>query len=191
MLQIESILKCAKMVEHMENEFRNLPSVDKLLSDVKIKQLEDLYPHDLIVDLVRKRLEQERHSIAQGNHCLPIDEIVDSVHARMQALHTHAFACGIVAHQGQGADDFVGTGGGRQAGRFARAGARQIARGGQEIKLGDKATLIVRSNDECLPTEGSQVIRPTAAGQAHFRLLQVRPNHRCVEITVRVHLRPP
>ena len=70
----------------MENEFRNLPSVDRLLSEVKIKRLEELYSHDLIVDFIRKRLEQERQSIAQGNPCLSINEIVDSIYSQAQAL---------------------------------------------------------------------------------------------------------
>ena len=43
----------------MENKFRSLPSVDKLLSDSKIRQLGDVYPHNLLVDLIRQRLEQD------------------------------------------------------------------------------------------------------------------------------------
>jgi L-seryl-tRNA(Ser) seleniumtransferase len=70
----------------MESKFRSLPSVDKLLSDDRIKQLRDMYPHDLLVDLIRQSLEQERASIAQGNACLPFDEIVESIGASVQAL---------------------------------------------------------------------------------------------------------
>jgi len=70
----------------MESQFRNLPSVDKLLSDDRIKQLGNTYPHDLLVDLLRQRLEQERASIAKGNTCAPVDEIVESIIGRAQAL---------------------------------------------------------------------------------------------------------
>src|SRR4030042_2901230 len=70
----------------MDNEFRNLPSVDRLLSEDKIKQLEKLYPHDLIVDVIRKRLEQERQSIAQGHPCPSINKMVDSIYTQAQAL---------------------------------------------------------------------------------------------------------
>ncbi|TET18050.1 MAG: L-seryl-tRNA(Sec) selenium transferase [Dehalococcoidia bacterium] len=70
----------------MENRFRSLPSVDRLMSEDMIKQLRDEYPHDLLVDLIRQHLEQDRVSIALGNPCPSINEIVESVYARAQAL---------------------------------------------------------------------------------------------------------
>jgi len=70
----------------MESQFRSLPSVDKLLSDDRIKQLGDIYPHDLLVDLIRQRLEQARASIAQGKPCPLVDEIVESIRTLAQAL---------------------------------------------------------------------------------------------------------
>ncbi len=70
----------------MENKFRSLPSVDKLLSDNRIKQLSDMYPHDLLVDLIRQRLDQERTSIARGAPSSAIDEIAESICARVNAL---------------------------------------------------------------------------------------------------------
>ena len=70
----------------MENKFRSLPSVDKLLSDSRIRQLGDVYPHNLLVDLIRQRLEQERASIAQGTPSSSLDEIVESIHAQANAL---------------------------------------------------------------------------------------------------------
>jgi len=70
----------------MENKFRSLPSVDKLLSNSKIKQLGDAYPHDLLVDLIRQRLEQERASIVQGAPSSSLDEIVESIRAHANSL---------------------------------------------------------------------------------------------------------
>jgi L-seryl-tRNA(Ser) seleniumtransferase len=70
----------------MENKYRSLPSVDKLLSDSKIKQLGEIYPHNLLVDLIRQRLEQERASIARGAPSSSIDEIVESIRARADSL---------------------------------------------------------------------------------------------------------
>lgn len=70
----------------MENKFRCLPSVDSLVSEDRIKQLEQSYPRTLLVDLIRQHLEQERLSIAQGNPCPTTDEIVDSVRNQVQAL---------------------------------------------------------------------------------------------------------
>ncbi len=74
------------VVDSMENRFRCLPSVDRLMSEDMIKQLRDEYPHDLLVDLIRQHLEQDRVSIALGNPCPSINEIVESVCARAQAL---------------------------------------------------------------------------------------------------------
>ena len=74
------------VVDRMENRFRSLPSVDRLMSEDMIKQLRDEYPHDLLVDLIRQHLEQDRVSIALGNPCPSINEIVEAVCARAQAL---------------------------------------------------------------------------------------------------------
>jgi len=70
----------------MESKFRYLPSVDRILSQDRIKRLEENYPHNLLVHLVRQCLEQERLSIAQGKPCQAIDEIVESIIARAQDL---------------------------------------------------------------------------------------------------------
>jgi len=91
----------------MKSEFRHLPSVDKLLSNSRIKQLETIYPRALIVDLVRQRLEQERQSIAQGNPCPSIDEIAESVFAQAQALANSSLrpvinATGVILHTNLG-----------------------------------------------------------------------------------------
>ena len=91
----------------MESEFRHLPSVDKLLSDSKIKQLEEFYPRALIVDLLRQRLEQERQSIAQGHTCPSIDEIAESVFSQVHALANSSLrpvinATGVILHTNLG-----------------------------------------------------------------------------------------
>ena len=78
--------KCAKISSEMESKFRYLPSVDRILSQDRIKHLEENYPHNLLVHLVRQCLEQERLSIAQGKTCQSIDEIVESIIDRAQGL---------------------------------------------------------------------------------------------------------
>ena len=72
----------------MNNEFRHLPSVDKLISEERIRQLQEIYPHTFLVELIRRHLEQERLSIAAGNPCPSIDEIVASICAQAHALET-------------------------------------------------------------------------------------------------------
>ena len=91
----------------MSSEFRHLPSVDRVLSDQRIRQLEETYPHTLLVDLVRQRLERDRLSIAEGNPCPSIDEVVESVSAQACALENPSLrpvinATGVLLHTNLG-----------------------------------------------------------------------------------------
>ena len=91
----------------MESKFRYLPSVDRLLSEVRIKQLQESYPRGLIVDLIRQRLEQERLSIASGNPCPSRDELVESICTQAWALAHPSLrpvvnATGVILHTNLG-----------------------------------------------------------------------------------------
>jgi len=91
----------------MDSEFRHLPSVDKVLSDERLKQLDETYPHILLVNLVRQRLEHDRLSITLGNPCPSIDEIVESVSAQVYALESPSLrpvinATGVLLHTNLG-----------------------------------------------------------------------------------------
>ena len=91
----------------MNSEFRRLPSVDRLISEEGIKQLEGTYPHELLVELVRQRLERERLSIAAGNPCLSIDEIIASIRAQLRQLESPSLrpvvnATGVILHTNLG-----------------------------------------------------------------------------------------
>ena len=91
----------------METGFRHLPGVDRVLSVERIKQLEKDYPHDLLVNLIRQQIEQERLSIAAGNTCPSIDEIVEAVCTRLQALEKPSLrpiinASGVILHTNLG-----------------------------------------------------------------------------------------
>ena len=72
----------------MEIEFRNLPSVDKLLSDERIRRLEQTYSHELLLELIRQQIETERLSIAAGKKCRSPEEIAESVCNQVQALES-------------------------------------------------------------------------------------------------------
>jgi L-seryl-tRNA(Ser) seleniumtransferase len=63
----------------MKNEFRSLPSVDKLISDERIKQLEVSYSRPLVVEGVRQVLEESRLSISRGEPAPSSDSLVESV----------------------------------------------------------------------------------------------------------------
>ena len=91
----------------METEFRHLPSVDRVLSDERIKQLERDSPHFFLVNLVRQQLERERLSIAAGNPCPPFDEVVESVLVQVLNLETPSLcpvinATGVILHTNLG-----------------------------------------------------------------------------------------
>ena len=91
----------------MESEFQRLPSVDRLLSEERIKQLQESYPRVLVVDLIRQYLERERLSIASGKPCPSLDEIVESVCAQAWALSHPSLrpvinATGVILHTNLG-----------------------------------------------------------------------------------------
>jgi L-seryl-tRNA(Ser) seleniumtransferase len=88
-------------------EFRHLPSVDKVLSEARLRALQKGYPRDLLVSIVRQRLEDERLSIAAGRPCAALDEIVASVAGRLEALGKPSLrrvinATGVILHTNLG-----------------------------------------------------------------------------------------
>lgn len=91
----------------MISELRRLPSVDKVISDERIKRLRELYPHDMVVNLVRQQLEQARLAITQGKPCPYLDEIVNSVCVTAQMLTEPSLrpvinASGVILHTNLG-----------------------------------------------------------------------------------------
>jgi L-seryl-tRNA(Ser) seleniumtransferase len=91
----------------MEMEYRHLPSVDKVLSDERIGQVTGDYPHDLLVNLVRQHLDRERLSIAKGEACASLDDIVASVYSQLQSLAKPSLrrvinASGVILHTNLG-----------------------------------------------------------------------------------------
>jgi L-seryl-tRNA(Ser) seleniumtransferase len=100
----------ASIVEYlyiMESELRRLPSVDKLISEERIRQLREIYAHDLIMDVVRQQLEESRLAIMRGISCPSSDEIVDSICSRLQALAQPSMrpvinASGVILHTNLG-----------------------------------------------------------------------------------------
>jgi L-seryl-tRNA(Ser) seleniumtransferase len=91
----------------MEKDFRHLPGVDRVLSDERLSRLAKSYPHDLLVSVIRKQLELERLSIAAGQPCASLDEIVMAISAQLEALAKPSLrrlvnASGVILHTNLG-----------------------------------------------------------------------------------------
>ena len=91
----------------MDNEFRQLPGVDKLLSMKQIGQLLESYPHALLVEIIRSYLQRLRLSILAGDSCPPVDEIADAVVTQVQTLENPSLrsiinATGVILHTNLG-----------------------------------------------------------------------------------------
>ena len=65
---------------------RNLPSVDKILSDERIHRLEEVYSHDFVLQGVRQYLEEVRRHIAKGVPLPSFDQMVESVCTLVNSL---------------------------------------------------------------------------------------------------------
>ncbi|MFH1647024.1 MAG: L-seryl-tRNA(Sec) selenium transferase [Chloroflexota bacterium] len=91
----------------MDKEFRKLPGVDKVLADARIVRLGEEYPHDLLVDVIRERLETERRSIAAGKKGASLEKIVEAVLAGVDSLERPSLrrvinASGVILHTNLG-----------------------------------------------------------------------------------------
>ena len=91
----------------MDNRLRLLPSVDSLFSEGKIKELAKIFPHDLVVNLIRENLDLCRTIIAQGKATPVLSEIVENIYNQGQALAKPSLrplinATGVVLHTNLG-----------------------------------------------------------------------------------------
>ncbi len=91
----------------MERMFRHLPSVDRVLSDERVRRLEPTYPRSLLLNLIRQHLEHNRLYITASNPCSTFDEIVDAVCAQVRALGNPSLrpvinATGVIIHTNLG-----------------------------------------------------------------------------------------
>jgi len=84
-----------------------LPSVDRIISNGSIKKLLEIYPHDLIVDTVRNRLDNCRKAILSGDKCPPDETIIASVISEVEQLFNLPLqpvinASGVILHTNLG-----------------------------------------------------------------------------------------
>ena len=67
----------------MTTGFRELPSVDRVLSDRRVRELIEEYSHQAVLDLVRSHLEEARSAIKNGGRAPGLEEVVDAVTERV------------------------------------------------------------------------------------------------------------
>jgi len=90
-----------------ESKFRSLPSVDKLVSDKRIKELAEAYSHSLVVSLVRLLLDELRLSIVEGKPCPPFEKIARLAQDKIEKLARPSLrpvinATGVIIHTNLG-----------------------------------------------------------------------------------------
>lgn len=91
----------------MQADFRSLPSVDRLLSDERLKLLEEAYSHDLVLESTRQLLEESRLSIARGEPAPSFDSLLESICTSIRSLGQSSLfpvinATGVVLHTNLG-----------------------------------------------------------------------------------------
>jgi L-seryl-tRNA(Ser) seleniumtransferase len=91
----------------MTAQFRNLPSVDRVVSDERVRAFEKTYSHELVVQVARERLDRERSSIALGKQLRSMEDIIESVRATLLGMERPGLrplvnATGVVLHTNLG-----------------------------------------------------------------------------------------
>jgi L-seryl-tRNA(Ser) seleniumtransferase len=91
----------------MSNELRNIPSVDRVLSDSRINRFEQVYSHDLVVSVTRERIDRERSAIGRGKSPTPFEEIITSILSVLSGLEKPNLrplvnATGVILHTNLG-----------------------------------------------------------------------------------------
>ncbi len=91
----------------MTIDLRQLPSVDRILTDKRMAKAVEKYPHDLLVSIIREQLGQERASITKGKTGASLDEIIKAVLGRLNtifkpSLYRVVNATGVILHTNLG-----------------------------------------------------------------------------------------
>ncbi len=66
--------------------FRNLPSIDRILSHPRTRELVGIYSHEAMVDIARGRLEEARRAISASGICPSLEEVVEAIDKEVNYL---------------------------------------------------------------------------------------------------------
>ncbi len=91
----------------MESRFRDLPSVNDVLDDERVRHLVREYSHDAVLDLVRSEIGRARDVIRNGHSVPELNTLVDAVRERAESgwrrLPTPVInATGVILHTNLG-----------------------------------------------------------------------------------------
>ena len=67
-------------------QFRNLPSVERVMTSEVLVEATAAFRRDWVVDLVRKELDQARQEIRQGGEAPTVDQVAESVDAAIRNI---------------------------------------------------------------------------------------------------------
>ena len=70
----------------IENKFRDLPSVDRILATDKTKALMETYSHGALVTLARDSLQAARQGISNGGPVPSVEELVQEIWQKANSL---------------------------------------------------------------------------------------------------------
>ena len=90
-----------------ESKYRALPGVDKVLAQPTVAALLENYPHELVVSLVRQRLDNARDLLGAGKKAPTLDEVAAAVARQAAGLatpgpHPVLNASGVILHTNLG-----------------------------------------------------------------------------------------
>ncbi len=91
----------------MSSPYRQLPSVDRLLSDERVRRSGEAYASQIVVELAREQLGEARAAIAAGRRTPTYEEIVESLIERLATLIAPSLrrvinATGVIIHTNLG-----------------------------------------------------------------------------------------
>ena len=95
------------MRSEMDENFRSLPSVDRLLTDGRIQRLEKAYSRPFVLRVIRQHFEEVRLRIAQGELAPTFDQMAESVCAQVHTIAEPSLrrvinATGVILHTNLG-----------------------------------------------------------------------------------------
>ncbi|MFO8011247.1 MAG: L-seryl-tRNA(Sec) selenium transferase [Dehalococcoidia bacterium] len=69
-----------------DDKYRKLPSVDKVLSNKRLKEIRQEFSHETVVDITRRYIEELRGKLGDGMECPSLEEVVDEVESEIRDI---------------------------------------------------------------------------------------------------------